>query len=212
MGKVLRYLFCLLGGFFLFQILIRVVRKLFHFPAPAFIGRILDSSLRRRMQPPEDIIERSGFAEGMTVLEVGCGSGAYTLYVAEKVGHSGKVYALDLQEKMLSQLERKIRRWGSRYPGNVEPLQASAYEIPLQENSVDIVYFITVLQEIPDRQRALKEAKRVLKKGGILAVTEFLPDPDYPLKSSTKLDLRRAGFTIDAVEGSFWTYTVRGRK
>lgn len=212
MGKIFRYLLFAVGGFLVYQVLLRLVRKLVHFPAPAFIGRVLDSPVRRWMQPPEDIIERSGFAEGMTVLEVGCGSGAYTLYVAEKVGHSGKVYALDVQEKMLGQLERKIRRWGSRYPGNIEPLKASAYEIPLKDNSVDIVYFITVLQEIPDRQRALKEAKRVLKRGGIVAVTEFLPDPDYPLKSSTKLDLRRAGFTIDGVDGSFWTYTVRGRK
>lgn len=212
MGRVLRYIVYVLGGFLLYQVLLRVVRKLVHFPAPAFIGRLLDSPFRRWLQPPEDIIERSGFEEGMTVLEVGCGSGAYTLYVAEKVGHSGKVYALDTQEKMLSQLERKIRRWGKRYPGNVEPLNADAYKIPLKDNSVDIVYFITVLQEIPDRQLALKETRRVLKKGGVVAVTEFLPDPDYPLKSTTRLDLRRAGFIVDGVEGNFWTYTARGRK
>lgn len=212
MGRVFRYIVFVLGGFLLYQFLLRLVRKLLHFPAPAFIGRLLDSPFRRWMQPPEDIVKRSGFREGMTVLEVGCGSGAYTLYVAEKVGPGGKVYALDTQEKMLSQLERKIRRWGKRYSGNIEPLKADAYEIPLKDSSVDLVYFVTVLQEIPDRQKALKEAKRVLKKGGVLAVTEFLPDPDYPLKSTTKLDLRRAGYVIDGVEGSFWTYTVRGRK
>lgn len=212
MGKILRYLLYIIGGFIVYQILLRVVRKLIHFPAPAFIGRILDSRLRRKLQPAEELIERSGFQEGMKALEIGCGSGAYTLHVAEKLGSDGRLYALDIQEKMLAQLERKIRRWGERYPGNIEPLNASAYEIPLDDNSLDIVYLVTVLQEIPDKQRALKEAYRVLKKGGLIAVTEFLPDPDYPLKATTRLDLRRAGFTIDGTEGNFWTYTVRGRK
>jgi ubiquinone/menaquinone biosynthesis C-methylase UbiE len=69
-----------------------------------------------------------------------------------------------------------------------------------------------VLQEIPDKRKALAEARRVLKPGGIIAVTEFLIDPDYPLRSTTVRDLERAGFTIEAVEGRFWTYTVRGKR
>jgi ubiquinone/menaquinone biosynthesis C-methylase UbiE len=71
---------------------------------------------------------------------------------------------------------------------------------------------ITVLQEIPDPKRAPAEAKRVLKFGGKLAVTEFLPDPDYPLKSPTVRMGQEAGFALDAVLGNVWTYTVRFRK
>jgi len=56
------------------------------------------------------------------------------------------------------------------------------HKLPFDDNSFDVVYTVTVLQELPDKNRALKEMKRVLKPGGILAVTEFLPDPDYPLK------------------------------
>ncbi|TET22573.1 MAG: methyltransferase domain-containing protein [Candidatus Stahlbacteria bacterium] len=74
---------------------------------------------------------------------------------------------------------------------------------------LDLVYMITVLQEIPDRHRALLEAHRVLKPGGILAITEFFPDPDYPLKRTTVRLALSAGFTKDAVEGSFFNYTAR---
>jgi len=71
------------------------------------------------------------------------------------------------------------------------------------------VYMVTVLQETPDKQKALKEAGRVLKPGGVLAVTEFLPDPDYPLKSTTIKIGEEAGFILDKVLGNFWNYTVR---
>ena len=71
---------------------------------------------------------------------------------------------------------------------------------------------VTVLQEMPDRNRALQETIRVLKPGGILAVTEFLPDPDYPLKSTTIKIGREAGFILDEASGSFWNYTVRFKR
>ena len=86
--------------------LAKLVRKLVHFPAPAFIGRLLDSGYRRRIQPPDQLIERSGIKKGMHVLDLGCGTGAFTPFVARAVGEKGKVYALDIQADMLKQLEK----------------------------------------------------------------------------------------------------------
>jgi ubiquinone/menaquinone biosynthesis C-methylase UbiE len=203
---------CIVGFFVFLQIAVRLLRKTVHFPAPAFIGRLLDSNYRRAMQRPETIVRRSGFRPGMKAIEIGCGSGCYTLFTASAVGRSGKIYALDVQRAMLDQLARKIERRRDEYLGNVELLEASAYDIPLPDDSLDLAYFVTVLQEIPDKRKALAEARRVLKPGGIIAVTEFLIDPDYPLRSTTVRDLERAGFTIEAVEGRFWTYTVRGKR
>lgn len=187
----------------------RVVRKLWHFPAPAFIGRGLDSNFRRSVQPPAKLISRSGIEPGMKVLEVGCGSGAYTTFVARAVGPKGKVYALDIQRKMLDQLQRKLEKAENSDITNIELVQSSAYELPFADASLDLVYMITVLPEIPDPQRALLEAYRVLKPCGILAVTEFFPDPDYPLKRTTRKQAASAGFTKDGVEGNFWNYTAR---
>ncbi|HUV09156.1 MAG TPA: hypothetical protein VMX75_15585 [Spirochaetia bacterium] len=68
----------ILAVFFAYQILIRIVRKIFHFPAPAFIGRFLDSNIRSAMQPAAPLIRRSGIQADMKVLEIGCWIGAYT--------------------------------------------------------------------------------------------------------------------------------------
>ena len=70
------------GVILLYLALLRAVRKPYHFPAPAFIGRSLDSDRRRWLQSPDRTIERSGIKEGMTVVDLGCGSGAFTPFVA----------------------------------------------------------------------------------------------------------------------------------
>ena len=208
----LKVILIVLGAFFLYQVLIRIIRKSYHFPAPAFIGRFLDSNHRRRLQPPGKIIERSGIKQGMTVVDLGCGSGAFTPFVARVVGETGKVYAVDIQPAMLKQLERKLAKAENQDIRNIEPKQASAYDLPFEDGAVDLVYMVTVLQEIPDRSRALREISRVLKPGGILAVTEFLPDPDYPWRSTVIKICQREGFILDANLGNLWNYTVRFKK
>src|SRR4030042_3277302 len=150
----------------------KIVRKLWHFPAPAYIGRLLDSGYRRRIQPPEQLIERSGVKKGMHVLDLGCGSGAFTNFIAREVGSKGKVYALDIQADMLKQLERKLSKPAKKDIKNIKLIEGNAYELPFEDNSLDLVNMVTVLQEIPDRNRALQGGKRVLKPGGVLAVPE----------------------------------------
>ncbi|GAG19543.1 unnamed protein product, partial [marine sediment metagenome] len=180
--------------------------------ALAFIGPRLDSNLRRKLQPPDKLIQRSGIKKGMYVLDLGCGSGAFTTFVARVVGEKGKVYALDIQPKMLKQLEKKLAKPENKDVKNIELINSSAYESPFDDDSLDLVYMVAVLPEIPDRVKALQEIRRVLKPGGILAVTELLPDPDYPLKSTTIRRGRKAGFVLDRTSGTLLNYTVRFRK
>ncbi len=208
----LNVILTVLGAILLYQVLIRIIRKLYRFPAPAFIGRFLDSDIRRWLQPPDKIIEHSGIKQGMTVIDLGCGSGAFTTFVARAVGEQGKVYAVDIQPAMLQQLERKLAKAENQDIRNIELKQASAYGLPFEDETIDLVYMVTVLQEIPDRARALREIRRVLKPGGILAVTEFLPDPDYPLRSTTIKICQREGFVLDDNQGNLWNYTVRFKK
>jgi ubiquinone/menaquinone biosynthesis C-methylase UbiE len=148
----------------------------------------------------------------MRVLEVGCGSGAYTTFVARAVGSTGEVAALDIQPEMLAQLERKLLRPENGDIRNITPHEASAYELPFEGASFDLVYMVTVLPEIPDQARALAEIWRVLRPGGILAVTEFFPDPDYPLSRTTVCRGQEAGFELAGVYGNLWNYTVRFAK
>ncbi len=209
---VLRVILIVIGALLVFQVLLRILRKLYHFPAPAFIGRVLDSGFRRMLQPAGVIIDRSAIRPGMTVLELGCGSGAFTPFVARALGDQGTLHALDIQPRMLAQLKRKLSASRFNDIRNVRPMLGSAYELPFGDTSIDLVYLVTVFQEIPDKKRALAEAKRVLKHGGIIAITEFLVDPDYPLKRTTVRQVTEAGFVLDALRGGIWNYTAQFRK
>lgn len=208
----LRLILIVLGAFLLWLIVVRIFRRFFKFPAPAIIGPFLNSDLRRWLQSPSEVIERSGIKPGMVVIDLGCGSGAITTFVARAVGKPGKVYAVDIQREMLRQLERKLAKAENFDIKNIELKVASAYELPVADESIDLVYMVTVLQEIPDKSRALREIRRVLKPGGILAVTELLFDPDYPLRSTTVRMCQSAGFVVDASRGNLWHYTVRFKK
>ena len=89
---------------------------------------------------------------------------------------------------------------------------ASAYQLPLQDVSVDCVFFIAVLGEILDRHRALREAHRVLKPGGVVSITEDFTDPDYNTPSEVVRLLDRAGYEVMPRRGRIWLYTLNGRK
>jgi len=193
-------------------VIVRVYLKLNSRPAPPIIGPFLNSPLRRVVQPSARVIERSGIKPGMTMLDLGCGSGAFTFAAARLVGERGKVYALDIQSAMLRQLERRLARAGNHDIKNVELKQASAYELPLADGSLDLVMSVAAFHEIPDKPRALREVQRVLKKDGILALTELILDPDYPLATTTIKESKAAGFVFEAKLGNFWDYTVRFKK
>lgn len=212
MKKLFQVLLKVLAIFGIYQVILRLIRRYAKFPAPAFIGRFLDSDWRRRMQPPWQVILRSGIEPGMQVLEVGCGSGGYTTYVSRAVGPEGRVFALDIQPEMLAQLSAKLNRPENRSLHNIELINQSAYSLPFPDETLDLVYMITVFQEIPDRLRVLAEVRRVLKPGAFLAISEFLPDPDYPWISTTARWGLKAGFVVDRIEGNLWTYTVRFKK
>jgi len=208
----LNIILIILGAVIFMLGLVRVVRKSTSVPAPAYIGRGLDSGFRRFLQSPRSIIERSGVRSGMTVMELGCGSGAFITYIARAAGSGGRVYAVDIQSAMLRQLERKLARAENQDIKNIEVKEASAYELPFADGFFDLACMITVLMEIPDKGLALREVKRVLKPGGTLAVTEFFPDPDYPFRSTVIKLGGREGLMLDDNQGNFWHYTVRFKK
>lgn len=201
-----------LGAIAFLAVVVRLYLKFHSQPAPPIIGPFLNSPLRRVTQPSARVIERSGVKPGMTMLDLGCGSGAFTLPAARVVGERGKVYALDIQSAMLRQLERRLVRARNHDIKNVELKQASAYELPLADGSLDLVMSVAAFHEIPDKPRALREVQRVLKKDGILALTELILDPDYPLATTTIKEGEVAGFVFEAKLGNFWDYTVRFRK
>jgi ubiquinone/menaquinone biosynthesis C-methylase UbiE len=212
MTHTLRTILIILSALSVYQVLLRLVRKRWHFPAPAITGWFLGSRLRAWMQSPMRLAERTGAQPGMVTLEIGCGSGAFTTAVARAVGPSGELHALDVQPGMLRQTAARLARPEYRDIQNVTLHLSDAYDLPFDDASLDLVYLVTVLPEIRDMPRALAEIKRVLRPGGLLALGELLLDPDYPLQRTTVRLGQEAGLTLDTVAGNFWTYVVRFRK
>ena len=175
-------------------------------PCPSALSWLVDNPIRRRYTRP--VLDRVGIQPGETVLEVGPGPGAFTVDAARRVGPGGKVFAVDIQPKMIAKLEQRLQ---AAEVTNVETRVASAYDLPIEDHTVDRAFLITVLPEIPDPVRALREIRRVLRPGGLLSVTEEFTDPDYPLPRTTIHWAEAAGFRLEERYGNLWVYTLNFR-
>ncbi len=201
-------LIALAAAFVWFAVLLRIFKKLHPMPFLPLAAPILDGPQRRLFQPPDRVVERSRIRPGMDVLEVGPGNGAVTVPLARRVGPGGTVVCLDLQEAMLVKLRARLARPRNADVVNVETVRANAEKMPLGDASFDAVLLVEVLGEVPDKAAALRECLRVLRPGGLLAVTEMIIDPDWSRPSTIERRCVAAGFRLLGRTGRFWDFTM----
>lgn len=192
-----------------FGIVLRLVRRYWHFPIPHAFERFIDNPLRRRIQPPREVIDWVGLPEGAQALEIGPGSGTFTFEASRRIGPKGRIYAVDIQPQVIGRLEGKLKEGVA---DNIVPRVASAYELPFPDGTFDRVFMVAVLAEIPDRGRALREISRVLKAGGILAIGEVIMDPDYPRQKTVIGWCEKDGYKLLDSKGRLAHYVVRFKK
>jgi SAM-dependent methyltransferase len=184
---------------------VRIVRRFHKFPIPERLAGVIDNPLRRRIQPPGETAVRSGLAPGMRALEIGPGSGSYTVAAARHVGDAGSIVTVDIEPKMLKRVAQRIRTEGIE---NTHAGAANAHSLPFRDDSFDAVYSITVIGEIPDPSKAIREFHRVLRKKGTLAFSELLLDPDFPRASTLMRWADGSGFRLRHCKGNVVHYTL----
>ena len=169
-------------------------------------------SQRFWVEAPHPFITRARLREaleprpGERMLEVGPGTGYYTLDVAEWIAPEGRLEIFDLQQEMLDHTLRRARERGI---ANVEASQGDARELPYPDASFDAAYLVTVLGEIPDQEAALRELRRVLEPDGRLVVGELLGDPHYVVFGRLRERAAAAGLRFDRRVGGPLGYFAR---
>ena len=194
------------GGLFLLYLLIwRVLSTFITLPCPPGYIFLLDSPLINRVAGPEILIQRAGIEPGQRVLDAGCGPGRVTIPIAKHLAETGQVIALDMQSGMLNRLQKRVSA-NDLY--NVEVIQGELGKGLLENHTFDRAIMISVLGEIPDQLAALEEIYQSLMPGGILSITEILPDPHFQSKKKVTNLAERTGFNIDESFSGWRAFTV----
>jgi SAM-dependent methyltransferase len=123
---------------------------------------------------------------GETVLDLGSGGGIDVLLSAKRVGPTGKAFGLDMTDQMLALAEENKRKSGLT---NVHFLKGEIENIPLPDNSVDVIISNCVINLSADKDRVLKEAFRVLKPGGRFAVSDVVVRGEVPSAIKRSMEL-----------------------
>lgn len=135
---------------------------------PAEFAGSLDNSFRRWLHNPQKIL-KPYIKEGMTVLDLGCGPGVFTVEIAKLLKGSGKVIAADLQEGMLEIIARKLK--GTEIEQRVELHKCEVNSIGLAEKA-DFILAFWMVHEVRDHDRLFDELKTILKPDGELFIIE----------------------------------------
>jgi ubiquinone/menaquinone biosynthesis C-methylase UbiE len=183
----------------------RWASRVWSLPCPSLVAWALESPFYERITGSEKTLERIGLQPGQHVLEIGPGPGRLLIPAAQRVLPGGKVVGIDIQPGMI---ERLMARAEAANITNLTAIRGDATQPIVPEASFDVVFLVTTLGEIPDRAAALAQCFRALKSGGVLSISEMLPDPHYQSKATLKRLAEAAGFRLQSVEGGMWLFTA----
>lgn len=166
----------------------------------------LERTERMEEERPDLVLSALELSPGMTVADIGAGTGYYSWRIAQRVGSGGAVYAVDVQLEMIRMLEMQMSRRGAV---NVRAVLGTTIDPKLPENGLDLALMVDVYHEFEYPYEMLAATVRALRPGGRLAFVEFRGgDPAVPIKplhTMTEAQVRKEA----AVHPLEWVKTVR---
>jgi len=164
----------------------------------------LDRPERAAEEAPDQALDALGLRAGMTVADVGAGTGYMSLRMARRVGPAGNVYANDLQPEMLQKLKAKSER---EKLSNVETVLGTESDPKLPANTMDLVLLVDVYHEFSEPQAMLDKIRESLKTDGRLVLLEYRKeDPLVPIRPEHKMsvadvkkEVEAEGYKLDQV-------------
>mgnify|MGYP003330484038 CR=1 FL=1 len=178
----------------------------------------LERREREDEESPSKAIKLLGLKPGMTVCDLGAGTGYYAVRMARIVGDSGKVYAVDIQPRMLELLGKRLASAGIK---NVVSVLGGETETKLPDASQDLIILVDVYHEFSKPREMLRSIAKALKADGVLVLLEFRKeDTSVPIRLEHKMSIEEVraelgaeGFRIDKVLDSLpWQHMIFLRK
>jgi ubiquinone/menaquinone biosynthesis C-methylase UbiE len=164
----------------------------------------MDDPRRIEWQMPEKVLDNLQLKEGDTVADIGAGTGFFSMRFAKRIGKSGLVYALDVDESMVVQIEKRAKKAGL---ANVRA-QLAPFDSPgLPKGTADLIFICDTYLFFENRTGYLQRVRESLKKGGRLAIVSFNYRAEIPgapprhkmiSKEQTISEIRQAGFSLEA--------------
>ena len=181
---------------------------------PSFKGRTIAQTMhwkgaewllretREKEERVSVLMEALGVEAGQTVCDLGCGNGYHALRLARRVGSSGKILAVDIQQPMLDMLEERSAEAGL---DNIELILGDTADPKIPDGSCDLILLVDVYHEFSNPETMLAKMRRALKPDGRIALVEFRSeDPEVPIKKLHKMSKQQilkeylpAGFRLD---------------
>ena len=155
--------------------------------------------VRDWFHPPAKILQEAGVRSGMTILDLGCGPGSFSLVAATMVGPEGRVYALDIHPLAIRSVQGAAAKQGL---DNVRTILGDDMS-ELGTQSIDLVLLYDVMHGIPEPRRTVEQVHRVLKPEGALSVS------DHHLSEEVLLATITAGGYFQLTGHCAWTYGFR---
>ena len=147
----------------------------------------MDRANRQQEEQPDLALSLIGIQPGMTVADIGAGSGYMTVRLARLVGSTGKVYANDVQPALLHIVQQKAL---AEHLSNTMPVQGTPTDVALPDNAIDVALLVDVYHEFSYPQQMLRSLRRCLKPGGRLVLIEYRKeDPTIPIADTHRMSV-----------------------